>query len=92
MSHDIISVSPMGEHRLFLRFDNGEEGIVDLAHVLRFDGVFSGLRDPAEVARVMIDPEAGTIVWPNGADLCPDVLFSLLTGAPLPTEVTHEHG
>ena len=29
--------------------------------------------DPAEFARVRA--EAGTVVWPNGADLCPDVLI-----------------
>jgi hypothetical protein len=29
--------------------------------------------DPAEFARVQA--EAGTVVWLNGADLCPDVLI-----------------
>jgi hypothetical protein len=33
---------------------------------------------------VKVDPEAGTIVWPNGVDLCPDVLYSEATGTPLP--------
>ncbi|MDE2229319.1 MAG: DUF2442 domain-containing protein [Alphaproteobacteria bacterium] len=36
--------------------------------------VFERIRsDPAEFARVAV--EAGTVVWPNGADLCPDVLI-----------------
>jgi len=39
------------------------------------EGVFAALQDPAFFARVSVDREAGTIVWPNGADLDPDVLF-----------------
>ena len=32
------------------------------------------LRDPDYFAQVRVDPEAGTIVWPNGVDLDPQVL------------------
>lgn len=38
-------------------------------------GVFEPLRDPAYFARVSVDPEAGTIAWPNGADMAPDPLY-----------------
>jgi hypothetical protein len=31
-------------------------------------------KDPDYFARVSVDPEAGTVVWPNGLDLAPDVL------------------
>jgi hypothetical protein len=33
--------------------------------------------------QVQVDPEAGTIVWPNEVDFCPDVLYSLVTGKPI---------
>jgi len=32
------------------------------------------LDDPTYFAQVRIDPEAGTVVWPNGLDLAPEVL------------------
>jgi Protein of unknown function (DUF2442) len=36
--------------------------------------VFEPLRDPAFFAKVRVDPELGTVVWLNGADLAPEVL------------------
>ena len=83
MLKDIVAVKPLGEHRLYLRFEDGVEGIVDLAEHLAFRGVFEPLRDPAYFARVRVDSELGTIAWPNGADLDPDVLYSQVTGIPI---------
>ena len=36
--------------------------------------MFEPLKDPASFRRVHIDEDAGTIAWPNGLDLDPDVL------------------
>lgn len=59
-----------------LRFTDGSYGVVDLAPWIQGrTGVFAGLQDPAVFAQVAVDPEAGTIIWPNGADLDPDVLY-----------------
>ena len=41
-------------------------------------------RDEREFAPVRVDPESGTIEWPDGVDLCPDVLYSAVTGIPIP--------
>jgi Protein of unknown function (DUF2442) len=46
-------------------------------------GVFSQLENVGFFKQVQVDPEAGTIVWPNGVDFCPDVLYSLATGKPI---------
>ena len=86
MLKDIVDVKPVGEHRLYLRFEDGAEGIVDLAGHLGFRGVFESLRDTAYFALVRVDAELGTIAWPNGADLDPDVLYSRLTGIPIALE------
>jgi len=42
--------------------------------------VFRPLADIAFFKQVQLDHEAGTIVWPNGVDFCPDVLYSIATG------------
>ncbi len=66
-------------YRVSLLLDDGRSGIVDLEPYL--DGpVFELLRDPARFAEVRFDPEARTIVWPNGADLAPEFLVRLLVG------------
>jgi hypothetical protein len=74
--YEITAVEHLGGFRLRLSFADGLVGDVDLSD--RFDGelgpVFLPLRDVAYFARVFVDPELGTIVWPNGADLAPDVL------------------
>ena len=84
MLNEIVEVTPSGGTRLLLRFDDGATGELDLATILRFDGVFAALRDPGIFIQACVDPEIGTVIWPNGAALCPDVLHAHLTGQPLP--------
>jgi len=80
MLKDIIEVQPMQHYRLRLRFEDGTEGEVDIAAMIRFEGIFTALKDPMEFRKVQVDPELGTICWPNGADLDPDVLYAKVTG------------
>jgi hypothetical protein len=61
----------VGSHELFLRFNDGVERRVDLFSVLT-GPVFLPLRDPEFFSRVALDPVAGTVVWPNGADFAPE--------------------
>ena len=84
MLSDIVEVRHLGGYRLFLRFSDGRSGELDLAPLLHFNGVFVPLRDENYFALVRVDPDCGTIVWPNGADLDPDVLRHHVTGEPLP--------
>jgi hypothetical protein len=72
----ITAVQPLRPYLVALTFTDGSRGVVDLEPWIRRGGeVFGPLQAPALFAQVRVDPEAGTIVWPNGADLDPDVLF-----------------
>ncbi len=73
--HDVIGVEVTGQYRLRLTFDDGTVGEVDLAG-LEWRGVFESLRDPEYFARVAVDAEAGTVTWPNGADMAPEPLYA----------------
>ncbi|WP_242647915.1 DUF2442 domain-containing protein [Candidatus Desulforudis audaxviator] len=44
------------------------------------------MKDPAFFRQVKVDPGAGTVVWPNGADLDPDVLYARSVPLKLPEE------
>jgi hypothetical protein len=72
----VTDVQVIPPYILRLRFADGFEGTVDArAWVEASQGVFAELRDPAVFAQVTVDPEAGTIVWPNDADVDPDTLY-----------------
>lgn len=86
----VASARPVGSCRLRLQFDDGVEGEVDLSRMVAFDGIFEPLASPDYFARVSVNAELGTVVWPNGADLDPLVLHAAVTGdriqlAPSPT-------
>lgn len=83
MLKDITSVRPLRQYQLWLQFEDGVEGVVDVSQRVAFTGVFEPLRDPAYFAQVRVDPDLGTVCWPNGADLDPDVLYSVVTGEPI---------
>jgi hypothetical protein len=85
MLKDIVEVRPIEGYRLYLRFEDGVAGEVDLEKILRFDGVFAPLRDRKKFLQVQVNRDVGTICWPNGADLDPDVLYAAVTGQPTPS-------
>ena len=69
----IVKVEYLGDFRLRLTFSDDVVRELDFAGVLR-GGVFAPLEDPATFGQVFLDDAAGTIAWPNGVDLDPDVL------------------
>ena len=79
----VLSVVQTGPWRLRLRFDDNVEGEIDVRATTAFEGIFAALEDPAFFSQVRVDEDAGTIVWPNGADLDPLVLHSTITGTPI---------
>ena len=72
---DVTGVEVVGDHRLRLTFEDGTVGSVDFSE-REWRGVVEPLRDPAYFAHVRIDPEAGTITWPNGVDMAPEPLYA----------------
>lgn len=81
---DVVDVTVLTDFRVRLRFDDGEEGEVDLRPFLNGPIFEPLLHDRRVFESVRVDPELGTIVWPNGADVDPDVLRDAATGGAHP--------
>ena len=77
----IRAVEPLDGFTVRLYFTDGTEKMIDLEPYLH-GPIFEPLRnDPAFFRSVRVDSQLGTIVWDNGADIDPDVLYQNLTPA-----------
>lgn len=75
----VVAVHPLKDFKLEVIFSDGTKGIFDWSERLkkaRPGGVFEPLQNPEYFAQV--EAWEGTIRWPNGADICPDVLYEKL--------------
>ena len=80
----ITDVKHIEGHRLELTFADGVQAELDFAdRIVGRGGVFTPLEDVDFFKQVRVDPEAGTLVWPNDVDLDPDVLYGEATGTPI---------
>jgi hypothetical protein len=78
----IIQVEYISGYKLKLTFGNKETKIVDLTERIKnAKGIFLPLRDLEFFKKVSVDDCQLSIFWPNGADICPDVLYEI--GSPL---------
>lgn len=71
----LSAVEPVEGFKVRLALTDGTMKVVDLEPFLR-GPVFQPLRENQALFRtVSVDPELGTLVWQNGADIDPDVLI-----------------
>jgi len=68
----VVRAEYRGTFSVHLVFQDGTEGTVDFEDWLE-GPIFEPLRDAAFFQRFSI--EAGTLVWPNGADIAPETLY-----------------
>ncbi len=73
---DVTDVRILARYVVELTFADGSERVIDLEPLL-WGPMFEPLVADYELFRqVRVDPDAGTIVWPNGADISPRTLFA----------------
>lgn len=81
LTPDITTVAAVRHGVLRLEFADGLTGEVQVLERMR-GPVFDEARSPDGFARVTVDHETGTVIWPGGADLAPDTLYERVrTGA-----------
>ncbi|MGI8801434.1 MAG: DUF2442 domain-containing protein [Solirubrobacteraceae bacterium] len=72
----LVEATPLERFEVRVRFDDGTSADVDLGYLVEYGGVFEPLRDLDFFRQLRADPEGGTIVWPNDADLAPETLYA----------------
>ncbi len=84
MNPSVIGVSPLDDFQLSIKFDSGEEGILDMKPYLDF-GVFKKLQenDVFRSVRVSFD----TIEWDVGVDLDPEFVYEKCEFSAVPSNV-----
>jgi hypothetical protein len=75
---EIVEVKPLGGFRLFLKFNDGVSGTVDLSSIAG-RGVFTSWLNEGFFEKVRIT-DVGALEWPGELDLCPDSLYLKITG------------
>lgn len=71
----VHSVKVLDKFNVQLGFNDNTEKIINLEPLLR-GPIFEPIRSNPEIFRlIQVDEELGTIIWPNGADIDPDVLY-----------------
>jgi hypothetical protein len=72
----ITEMKLQGPHEVWVKFNNGHAGEANLLPLLE-GPIFVPLHDPRYFAQAELQPECGTITWPNGADLAPEAIYGL---------------
>ena len=73
----VKAVRPLEGFVLMVAFTDGTERRIDVEPYLR-GAIFEPVRrDRSLFEAVRVDPDLGALVWPNGADIDPDVLYGL---------------
>ena len=84
MIHEIyrvVSFEQVAPFTIRIQFDDGTSQVIDFRPVLKGE-LFSPLQNPALFNQVLIDPEAHTLIWPNGADFDPATLHNWQDAGP----------
>lgn len=71
----IRTVRCLGERFVALGLTDGTSRVVDLGPLMQGPVFEPLLEDDARFREVRVDPVLGTIVWPGGQDLDPEVLL-----------------
>lgn len=91
MTHEIYKVTSFeisGSYRLKVFFDDGISHTIDFLPVIA-GPIYGPLLDQNLFAKVRIDPEIHTLVWPNGADFDPETLHDWPDNAKAFSAMTH---
>ncbi len=75
----LLEIKALPNYTLWLKYDDGTEGAVDLTELTKI-GVFKAIKNPIFFQKVYIDKETDAIAWNEDIDLCPDSMLLKIKG------------
>jgi hypothetical protein len=72
--HRVIEFEIVAPYTLRITFEDSIQQVIDFRPILEGD-LYGPLQDMKLFNQVEIDPEVHTLVWPNGADFDPSILY-----------------
>ncbi len=75
----IVDALYENEYRIKLKFNTGEEGVVDLSDLIERYAIAHSLKDISQFKQFYLD-EWPTLAWPCGFDVSPETLYERATG------------
>ncbi len=77
MTPRVIEARNVDDYVIWLRFDDGVEGEIDLKDEL-WGQVFAPLKEREYFRKFRIHPEFHTLTWENEADFAPEFLYDIV--------------
>ena len=78
---DVIQAKVLNDHNVEIRFEDNQAGVVNLDEIIKnYEGVFAPLLNQKYFEKISVSKNLGTVCWPNGADIDPEVLYAHVTG------------
>lgn len=75
----ITEANYQSDYRIKLKFNTGEEGVVDLSDLIKRYDVAAPLKNVSEFQQFYLD-EWPTLAWSCGFDIAPETLYERATG------------
>lgn len=75
---EVTQAKYQDEYRIWVEFNTGESGVVDLAEAL-WGPMFEPLKDLERFKQFAVSDVLHTLVWENDADLAPEYLYERIT-------------
>jgi len=79
---DIAEARYVEGYKIFIRYPDGAEGVIDFSDHHR-NNLFAAWNDVEFFRAFRVNPESGTLEWPNQLDLAPEYLYSRVSGVPI---------
>lgn len=84
MNSDIVAARHIYGTLIYVEFQNGVEGIIDMRPIL-IGPIFEKVYRDKIFTQFYVNKQSGTIEWPNGADIAPEKIYSNLLSKKIKT-------